>query len=181
MSIHRLTIFLLFSITLLFCATSFAHGPTRQKVIEKITINASAAEVWEVVADFSSASTWMSGVESSTGEGGNEPGATRTLTLTSNKALHETLKKYNATKMMYSTKMPAATHDVSVLPVTNYSSSIQVKGDGETSIVTLKGAFYRGYPNNDPPDELNDEAAIKAVQLWYVENLVNLKQVVESK
>ena len=51
-----------------------------------------------------------------------------------------------------------------MLPVTNYSSHLTVipKDDG-TATVEWRGAFYRGYPNNDPPEDLNDEAAIKAV------------------
>ena len=34
---------------------------------------------------------------------------------------------------------------------------------GGGSLIEWRGAFYRGYPNNDPPPELNDEAAIAAV------------------
>ena len=37
------------------------------------------------------------------------------------------------------------------------------QGAGGGSVVEWRGAFYRGYPNNDPPPELSDEAAIAAV------------------
>jgi len=135
---------LISTVLLLFCSSTFAHGPTRQKVSETIEINAPAETVWALIANFSQADAWMSGLTSSQGEGGNEPGATRTLNLTNGKTLVETLKKDNVEKRMYSTKMPAATNDVTALPVTNYSSAIQVKDDGGTSIFVLNGAFYRG-------------------------------------
>jgi hypothetical protein len=42
------------------------------------------------------------------------------------------------------------------------------------------GAFYRGYPNNDPPPELSDEAAVKAVSGRYRSGLEALKKKIES-
>ena len=38
-----------------------------------------------------------------------------------------------------------------------------VKDEGGKANVVWKGGFYRGFPNNDPPAELNDEAATQAV------------------
>lgn len=158
-----------------------AHGPTRQKVVEAIEINASAEQVWAVIKDFGDAHSWLPMVESTSSEGGNEPGAKRVLTLGSGAKVYETLKKYDAAKMKYSYKIPVATHDVNILPVNNYSSTISVKAQGETSKVTWKGAFYRGYPNNDPPPELNDEAAVAAVSGLYQAGLTHLKKVVEDQ
>lgn len=158
-----------------------AHGPTRQKVTEKIAIDASAETVWNVIKDFGNAHTWLPMVESTESEGGNEPGATRTLILGPNAEVHEVLKKYNADKMMYQYRIPVDTHDVNVLPVNNYSSTITVKATGDNSAeVTWKGAFYRGYPNNDPPPELNDEAAVAAVTGVYQAGLAELKKIAES-
>lgn len=73
--------------------TAIAHGPTRQKVTESIEINAAAADVWAAIKEFSDAASWLPMVESSTGEGGNEPGATRELTLGPGVIIYETLKK----------------------------------------------------------------------------------------
>jgi hypothetical protein len=72
--------------------------------------------------------------------------------------------------------------DVKVLPVTNYSSTITVSpsADGKGSLVEWVGAFYRGFPNNDPPPELNDEPAIKAVTGLYHDGLAGLKKKIES-
>ena len=62
----------------------------------------------------------------------------------------------------------------------NYSSSISVKGEGDKSTVEWKGAFYRGFMNNDPPPELSDEAAVKAIKGVYRAGLDALKKKVEA-
>ncbi|MFK8083150.1 MAG: SRPBCC family protein [Granulosicoccus sp.] len=160
---------------------AFAHGPTRQKVNESIQISASAEDVWAVIGDFGAADQWLPMVEGIESEGGNLEGATRVLMLGGDAKIFETLRKHSNEKMSYSYKIPVKTHDVAILPVNNYSSTLSVKADGDNSIVTWKGAFYRGYPNNDPPEELNDEAAVAAVTAVYQAGLTNLKSMLENK
>ena len=82
--------------------------------------------------------------------------------------------------MTYSYKITEV--DVKVLPVNNYTSHLTVTADGEgKSKVQWRGAFYRGFPNNDPPPEQNDEAAVKAVTGVYQSGLANLKKLAEKK
>ena len=50
---------------------------------------------------------------------------------------------------------------------------------GDKTIVTWKGAFYRGYRNNDPPAELSDEAAVAAVTGLYQAGLAHLKKIAD--
>lgn len=164
---------------ILFTQNLYAHGPTRQKVTEKIEINASADIVWNIVKNFGDA-TWLPMVNASEADNDNEAGSVRTLTLASGDKIVERLKSYNADKMSYKYRIPDATHDVNILPVNNYSSTLSVKAEGNKSLVTWKGAFYRGYPNNDPPAELNDEAAVKAVTELYQAGLAGLKALVEG-
>ncbi|ASJ70211.1 SRPBCC family protein [Granulosicoccus antarcticus] len=158
-----------------------AHGPTRKKVTETIQINVPASEVWEIIGDFGSADVWLPMVTGIESEGGNEPKAKRTLILAPDVKVYEELKKHSDEKMSYTYKIPVKTHDVAILPVNNYSSTISVKDSGTGSIVTWKGAFYRGYPNNDPPAELNDDAAIAAVTGLYKAGLEHLKTLAESQ
>lgn len=172
---------ILTTILLAFATQAFAHGPTRQKVTETIEINASPEAVWAIMGDFGTAHEWLPMVENTESEGGNDPGASRTLFLVGGGKIIETLKKHNSERMMYSYRIPVDTHDVAVLPVNNYSSSITVKATDSGSIVTWKGAFYRGYPNNDPPPELSDEAAVEAVTAVYQAGLAHLKEVVEKQ
>ena len=54
-------------------------------------------------------------------------------------------------------------------------------GADDAAVVEWRGAFYRGFPNNDPPPEQNDEAAVKAVTGVYKSGLANLKKLVEGK
>jgi len=158
---------------------AFAHGPTRQKVRESIEINAPPARVWAAMGNFQDMS-WLPPVGKTDGQKGNDIEATRRLTLTTGDTVDEELYKYDAEKMSYSYRITAV--DVKALPVTNYSSTITVSaaGDGKTSLVEWNGAFYRGYPNNEPPPELSDEAAVKAVSGLYRLGLEALKKKIES-
>ena len=154
-----------------------AHGPTRQKVSESIEINAPADKVWAVVGNFQDGS-WIPVVEKTEGKGGNEPKATRTLTLKGGATVEEELAKYDAQKKTFMYRITKI--DVKTLPVNDYSSTIEVEGSGDKTKLTWKGAFYRGYMNNDPPPELNDEASKKAVQGLYKASLENVKAQVEK-
>ena len=144
-------------------AAVLAQGPTRQKVTLSAEVAAPPEEVWAVIGNFQDMS-WHPAVFATTGSGGNDIDATRVLTLGAEggPTISEVLYKHDDAAMSYSYRITDVL--VEVLPVTNYSSHLTVKpaGDGK-SLVEWRGAFYRGYPNNDPPPELNDEAAIAAV------------------
>jgi hypothetical protein len=159
-------------------APAVAHGPSRQKVAEKIEIAAPADKVWEIVGNFQDLN-WHPAVAKTEGTGGNETGAKRTLTLKSGGVIEESVTKYDPAGKTISYKIDNV--DVKVLPVNNYASTISVKDDGGKTIVEWKGAFYRGFMNNDPPPELSDEAAIKAVTAVYTSGLEALKAKAEGK
>ena len=156
----------------------WAHGPTRQKVRESIEINAPQAKVWAAIGNFQDMS-WLPPVAKTEGEKGNEIGATRKLTLTDGATVEEELYKYEPDMLSYSYRITKV--DVKVLPVTNYSSTLTVSPapDGKAKL-EWAGAFYRGFPNNDPPPELSDEAAVKAVSGLYKVGLEALKKKLES-
>ena len=156
-----------------------ADGPSRQNVTEAVEIDAPPAKVWAAIADFHDMS-WLPGVAKTTGEGGNEPDtAKRQLTLENGATIDESLYWYDTNEMSYSYRIDKV--DVKVLPVSNYSATITVlPADGGKSKVEWRGAFYRGSPNNDPPPELNDEAAMAAVGKIYRAGLESLKQKVEA-
>ncbi|RAP39970.1 hypothetical protein BYZ73_17850 [Rhodovulum viride] len=148
-------------------AMALAHGPTRQKITLTTDLAAPPEEVWAAIGNFQDMS-WHPAVATTDGEGGNAIDATRVLHLgtADGPTISEVLYKYDASKMSYSYRITDV--KVEVLPVTNYSSHLTVKPrEGGGSEVEWRGAFYRGYPNNDPPPELNDEAAIAAVSAVY--------------
>jgi hypothetical protein len=107
----------------------------------------------------------LPGVAKTSGDGGNEPDAARRqLNLDGGATIDESLHKYDAGAMSYSYRIDNV--DVKVLP--DYSSAIAVlPAEAGKSTIEWHGAFCRGYPNNDPPPELNDEAALKAVGKVY--------------
>ena len=154
-----------------------AHGPTRQKVVETITIAAPASVVWAKIKNFDALKDWHPAIEASPADKGNTEGSERKLSLKGGGTLVETLERYDDAKMRYSYRAK----DGGALPVTNYTSTISVSGEGNTSTVEWRGAFYRGFPNNDPPPDKNDEAAVKAVTGVYQSGLANLKKLVEGK
>ncbi len=157
--------------------SSVAHGPTRQKVKESVEINASADKVWGVIGNFQEFA-WHPAVEKTEGDGGNDVGATRKLILGGGGVIDEKLNRYSSEKKSYSYEITEV--DVKVLPVNNYSSTLSVEDKDGKSVVTWKGAFYRGYMNNNPPPELNEETAIKAVTGIYKSGLESLKTQLEA-
>jgi hypothetical protein len=163
-----------------------AHGPSRKKVTETVGINLPPDKVWAAVGNFGDMS-WLPLVAKTEAKGGttvvdpddDTKNPTRRLTLKDGATIDEVLYKYQPEKMSYSYRITAV--DVKVLPVTNYSSTITVSpADGGKSTVEWRGAFYRGYPNNDPPPELSDEAAVKAVTGVYRLGLDALKAKLET-
>lgn len=157
---------------------ALAHGPTRIKVKESVEINAPVEKVWAKVGHFQDMS-WHPAVAKTEGVGGDAVGAKRVLTLKSGGVIEENLEKYNEAEKTFSYRIINV--DVKVLPVTNYASRIVVKaGDGGKTTVEWHGGFYRGYPNNNPPPELNDDAAEAAVKAVYRAGLDNLKKLLEA-
>ena len=169
-------IFLIVSFFNLTITDVFSHGPTRQKLKESITINAKPEDVWNLIKDFGKIDIWhpsISKVESD--------GKTRTIYYSprNNTPIKQKLESYNAEKMMYKTSITEV--DIKSFPVSTYTANISVKGnDDGTSTVLWKGAFYRAYVNNDPPPELNEAAAIKAVKEFFQSGLNNLKTKLEK-
>lgn len=154
-----------------------AHGPTRQKVIERITIDAAASTVWAKIRNFDALHEWHPAVADSPADKGNTEGSVRQIKLAGGGALTETLEGYDDARMKYNYRAK----DGGALPVTNYTSTISVSGEGNQSIVEWRGAFYRGYPKNDPPPEQNDEAAVKAITSVYKAGLEHLKKLIEGR
>jgi carbon monoxide dehydrogenase subunit G len=177
-------------LAILFVTVAQAHGPVRQKVEEQITINAPAQKVWGIIKDYGDMS-WLPTVKNTTVKGGNTEGATRVLTLQDGGTITEELKKYDEGKMSFAYKITemstaktinhaGAETKVPVLPVDNYAASIDLEAKGETTVVTWKAGFYRAYTNNNPPPEMNEEAANAAVNAIFKAGLENLKKLAEK-
>lgn len=153
-----------------------AHGPSRQKVIKEVVVNAPAADVWAMVSDFCSIAEWNPMVTKCENTG-SAKGDTRVLTIDAEGApqITQEMLLVKEDRMMYKYKI--AETDNAVMPVTTYSAFVSVADNGDgTSTVQLKGGFYRAYPNNDPPAELSDEAAVNAVTAFYDAGVAGLAE-----
>ena len=162
-------------------APAWAHGPSRQKIVETVDVNAPVDKVWAIVKDFDGLAKWHPAVASSAADKGNEVGSIRTVVLKApgDPKIIEELLSYNDEGHTYHYGIKEV--DVKVLPVNNYTSWLTVSDNGHGgSTVEWKGAFYRGYLNNDPPPELSDEAAVTAVTGVYRPGLDNIKKLAEQ-
>jgi mxaD protein len=163
---------------LVFASAAHAHGPTPQKVDEKITINAPPAEVWKVVKDFAGFAAWHPLVASVKTEGsGNE--TTRTSTLKAGGELVDSLDTVDDTAMSLGYRLQ--NEDFKALPVSSYSMEIDVKPAGGGSEVEWISRLYRADTGNDPAEDKNDEAAVKASTDFIKAGLDGLKAKVEGK
>lgn len=157
---------------------ALAHGPTRQKVAESVVINAPPEKVWAVVQNFHDMS-WDPDVASTDGDGENTVNSTRTLHMKSGGELVQVLEAYKPEEHSYSVFMPH--NDPKVLPVADFSSQLSVTAtDNGMSTVEYRAAGYRGDPNGDPPEALNDASAITAMKAYVLNGLSGLKKKVEG-
>lgn len=151
---------------------ALAHGPVRLKLELDQTLNATPDEVWETIGKFDDMS-WHPAVASvemtaDSPDAVTPEKSTRVLHLkaeSGDPTITETLTKLQPEKRCYGYMIKEV--DTAVLPVTNYAATLCVNDEGGKAKVVWKGGFYRGFPNNEPPPELNDEAATAAVTTIY--------------
>lgn len=145
-----------------------AHGPSRLKTEQSVVLDATPDEVWQVIGRFDDMG-WHPAVARTEMVPEGAPAdmpeeSTRVLHLKADNgdpAITERLMSIDPDKRQYRYMITDVA--VEVLPVTNYSSTLQVNDrDGRAEVVWRAG-FYRGFPNNDPPADQNDDAAMAAV------------------
>ncbi|GAB4355768.1 MAG: hypothetical protein Kow0060_07990 [Methylohalobius crimeensis] len=181
-------------LALFWAVSASAHGPVRQKTQEAIVINAPADKVWEIIKAPCGIKDWHPQVAGCDAEGSQEEGAKRKLTLVDEGWVNQELKKYDEKKKLIGYKFnfndvstaQTIVHageeiQVPMFPVANYSDMLFVKSKGaDKSQVVWRGAFYRAYMNNNPPAEMNEEAAINTMNAFYRSGLEGLKQLLEK-
>lgn len=171
----KLTLFVL----LLIPSLVLAHGPSRQKVVQQIEINAPVEKVWGIISDYCSIKDWNPAVTACESDNGNENDSTRTITLENGQQMQEKLIKYNPENTMYQYMLLKP--NVDALPINTHGSTLSVKaGENGKTIVEWKGAFYRSFPGPNPPPELSDEAATKKLTEFYKSGLENIKKLAEQ-
>lgn len=168
--------FLAFIAMAAFSITAAAHGPTPQKIDDRITVKAEPAKAWAMVKDYENVQKWLPTVESVKIE---KKGADtfRILTLKNGKTVKERIKSVNDKQMKIKFEV------VEGGPFSNYNPYISVKkgkNAGESEIRFFH-RFYRQYPNNPPIPEGQDEAAaIEFINATYTPGNESLKKVLEN-
>jgi mxaD protein len=163
---------------LAFSGGAVAHGPTPQKVIEAVEIDRPIDTVWARIKDFGALAQWNPAITQSTSDGGNHPGEKRSLTFPNGEQLVEELDFYDAKTYEYDYRLGQA--NVKALPASSYSAVLKLTPAGSGTRVEWKSRLYRGDTGNFPPEDLTDEAAVKAMQGFFQAGLQNLKRLVES-
>lgn len=154
-----------------------AHGPSRQKVIETVTIQAPIEAVWNRVKAFDKFD-WHPAVQSVSATDGSNVGSVRTIQLKGGGTPVEVLESYSDADHKFGYRMK----DTGPLPVNNYTSTLALTPEGANATkVEWRGAFYRKFMGNDPPADQNDETAVKAITGVYQGGLEALKKAVEGK
>lgn len=168
--------FVIFTFLLLLSTTLEAHGPSRQKVSEKIQINAETKNVWEIVKNFKDFK-WNKEIVSCSG---NEStvGSERLIEFSNGSKVKQKLEKLDDDKMMIGWRIIET--DNKMLPVNSYAAKVFVKKNNDKTIINYKAGFYRGFMGNDPPEELNDENSKKKVQEFIKKSLEGLKEIAEK-
>jgi mxaD protein len=155
-----------------------AHGPTPQKVDEKITIAAPPADVWKVVGDFASIGSWHPELTKVKVAGtGNQ--TTRTMTLKSGGDLIESLDAVDNKAMEIDYRLQ--NENIDAFPVSSYSDAITVKPASGGSEVEWISRLYRADTGNEPPAGKDDASAVKAATGFIQSGLAGLKAKLESK
>lgn len=155
-----------------------AHGPSRQRTEMTVVLDTTPAQLWEVVGAFDSMD-WHPRVASTRTEGGpsdipEESRRVLVLEGPDEATITELLTGLDEDKRLLRSMITEV--DVAVLPVTNHSTILQVNDlDGKAQLVWRAG-YYRGFPNNDPPADLNDDSAIAAVEAFFQEGIDALSE-----
>ena len=167
-------------IAALLASPALAHGPTPIKVDESIVIAADPKAVWAVAGKFDGLANWHPDVVSVKARGGDATGAEREITLRKGGTLKEGLDEYDPSSFKYSYRMSDPNLDA--LPISSYSVTFTIKpAAGGGSEVQWYGRLYRGDTGNEPPDNLNDDAARTAMSDFLRAGLQGLKKKVEGK
>jgi mxaD protein len=167
------------TIAVFLAAPALAHGPTPIKVDESITIAAEPKAVWAIAGKFDGLANWHPGVQSVKATGGDKAGAEREITLKKGGALKESLDEYDPAAFKYSYRMSDPNLDA--LPASSYSVTFAIAPANGGSEVKWYGRLYRGDTGNEPPENLNDDAARSAMSEFLRSGLENLKKKVEAK
>ncbi len=155
---------------------ALAHGPTPRRITETVDIAAPPDAVWKLVGNFAGFASWNPMVAKCVADKGNAVDSLRQVTLTNGAELHDSMDFYDPKNLTYTYRL--MNQDVQKFPVSFYSATITLKPAAGGTHVEWIGNFYRGDTQNDPPENLGDDAAETAMRTFFHAGLEGLKQAV---
>ncbi len=141
------------------------------EVTETVTTTAAPAKVWGMIGKFDAIATWLPGAESSPADKGDTVGSVRVITLKAPGSPTVTERLTASSGQSYSYTILKV--DPKVLPVMDYTSTINVAPAGNGSVVTWYGSFK-------PAGGADDASANKAMSGVYRAGLDNIKAMAEK-
>ena len=172
--LHSLLI-VLFALLSFTSTIATAHGPTPQKVDEKIIIAASVDKVWKIISDFSHIDQWhplVTSVDSIDEQ-------TRIIHIAEKGNLTDSLDEVNAETHLLSYRL--LEEDINVFPASFYTITLTVNAVESGSELLWQGRFYRADTGNFPPENFNDDAAVNAMTDFAKQGMESLKILFEKK
>ncbi|MFO1101849.1 MAG: SRPBCC family protein [Methylocystis sp.] len=165
---------------LLICAPALAHGPTPIKIDESIVIAAEPKAVWAVAGKFDGLANWHPDIQSVKATAADAAGAEREIVFKKGGVLKEGLDEVDAGSFKLSWRMSDPNLDA--MPVSSYTLTFTIEpAPAGGSLVKWYGRLYRGDTSNEPPENLNDDAARAAMTSFLLDGLQGLKKKVEGK
>lgn len=163
---------------LIVASSAVAHGPTPRRITETVDIAAPPKKVWLLVGNFAGFAAWNPQVAKCVADKGNAVDSQRQVTLANGANLIDSMDFYDAAHMTYTYRL--MNQDIQKFPVGFYSATITVKPSAGGSQVEWIGNFYRADTQNEPPENLNDDAAEKAMHEFFQSGLEGLEQAVSK-
>ena len=142
-----------------------AFAANALSVKEKVDLSVPPEKAWETIKDFDSLHTWhpvFASTEIVSGKG-NTRGTVRVLTTKDGAKITERLERYQPKAFSYTYRITD-----SPLPISDYVSTIQVKGSKSGCVVTWSSHFKA-------KEGTTDADAVKLVRGVYTAGLDNLK------
>ncbi len=154
-----------------------AHGPTPQQLSRSIKVAAPPDNVWAVLADPASITTWQSAIATASMEG-EGAGAKRIIEFKTGGTLVDGIDDISAEKMTIRWRL--SKEDIEVFPISFYTNSITVAPDGDGASVAWQASFFRADTTNEPEERFSDEAAVAAMEKYVDDALAGIKAAAES-
>jgi mxaD protein len=151
--------------------TALAHGPSGQKVVKEVIINAPIEQVWAVLKDFGAIKDWHPNVssvklEEKLDEASEKKLLHRAIEMKDGTTLVEKLREVDDVNLKLDYKMNDGPE--STFLVSGYRTVMQLEAEGEKGTkLTWTARFYNKANSLESPPGLGNKEANAAINAFY--------------